>query len=128
MAEVVADLFERQSVGEQLRCARVAQRVRPEVSGLYPKGAQPPGDDVVDGWSLNGGSRRLGPDKDLSMRHIRPNVIDVSPKCFRHGRYERINLGLATLESPDVQKPGDRVDLLKTKRCNLASPKAIYSQ
>lgn len=102
MTEVVADLLECQPVGEQLRCARVPQSMRAKVSGLYPKCAQPPGDDVVEGRSLNGESRRLGPDKDLSMRHVRPNLVDVSPKRLRHGRHERVDLGLAALQSPDM--------------------------
>ena len=63
MTEVVTNLLEGQSIGQQLGCARMAQRVRPEVSDLDIECAQSSADDGVDGRGEDGYSGRLCSDE-----------------------------------------------------------------
>ena len=93
----------------------MAQRVGPEVRSPYAQCAKPVADDGVHGRCANGSARRLQPDEDLWVKHIGPDVIDVSAQSLRHRRHEGIDLGLAALEAPDVQPPGDPVNLVEPK-------------
>ena len=60
MTKVIAYLLEGQSIGQQFGRARMAQRVRPEVSDLDIECAQSSADDGVNGRGEDGYSGCFG--------------------------------------------------------------------
>src|SRR5437879_5903045 len=103
----------------------MAQGVRPEVCPLYPELPQAMVDDLVHRRSANGGARSTESDEHLGIGSARSTLIDIPGESLPNRGHKGIDLGLTSLESEDVQSPGESIDPVDSKRRNFSATQAI---
>ena len=96
---MIANLFERQTIGNKARRTGMTQRMRSAMGNMDAERDEPAVDDIVDGARRDRAPGRLQPDKDFLTRRLRANRIDIARQRFGNGGQKRINLRLPSLQT-----------------------------
>jgi len=115
MPQMIADLFEGQTICDQSRRAGVTQGMRPTVSGLDPDGGKPGTDDIIDATGYYWTPGRLHPQKYFRTGRSRANRINIACQSLGNGWDERIHLSLSPLQAEYPQCASAPIYLVETQ-------------
>ena len=97
MAEMVADLFEGQALGEESSGAGVPQRVRSVARSLNPQALQALGDNSIEAAGSHRADWSEDLQKDLAQRAPWADFPEITDDGLTHRGDERIDLPPALL-------------------------------
>ena len=125
MPQMVADLFERQAIGNKPGSTGVTQRVRPSMGDVDSKRNELAVDDIVNGARRDRTPRRLQPDKYFRTWSMRANGVDVTRQRFGYGGQKRVDLRLSPLQTKYPQRTSAPIDLVKPQRRDFAAAQSV---